>query len=71
LLLHRCKGEYAESSEYQLLIRVVKEHRGYVANLIETVDGCGSLFKLPRTIGKSVITSTMNDKSELAGFKFL
>ncbi|MDD4528138.1 MAG: transposase [Candidatus Margulisbacteria bacterium] len=80
LLLHKCKGSYDESSEYQLLIRVIKEqtttaadgnlelkskndetldasilqnpsdpdatfrfksgkeHRGYVANLIETVD---------------------------------
>lgn len=86
LLLHRCKGKYDESSEYQLLIRVIKEqtttandgnlqlktkddetldasilqnpsdpdatfrakagkeHRGYVANLIETVDKNGSII---------------------------
>ena len=86
LLAHKCKGEYDESSEYQLLIRVIKEqttttengnlqlkskddetlnssilqnpsdpdatfrfkagkeHRGYVANLIETVDENGSII---------------------------
>lgn len=86
LLSHKCKGEYNESSEYQLLIRVIKEqttttddgnlqlkskddetldssllqnpsdpdatfrfksgkgHRGYVANLIETVDENGSII---------------------------
>lgn len=86
LLLHKCKGEYDESSEYQLLIRVIKEqtitatdgnlqlkskddetldasilqnpsdpdatfrfkagkeYRGYVANLIETVDENGSII---------------------------
>lgn len=86
LLLHKCKGKYDESSEYQLLIRVIneqttedtegnlklkskddktldsnilqnpsdpdatfrfksgKEHRGYVANLIETVDDNGSII---------------------------
>ncbi len=86
LLLHKCKGEYDDSSEYQLLIRVIneqttedtdgnlqlkskddktlnssilqnpsdpdatfrikagKEHRGYVANLVETVDENGSII---------------------------
>ncbi|NLD92096.1 MAG: transposase [Fibrobacter sp.] len=86
ILLHKCKGKYDESSEYQLLIRVIneqttedtdgklqlkskddktldssilqnpsdpdatfrfkagKEHRGYVANLVETVDDNGSII---------------------------
>ena len=86
LLLHKCKGAYDESSEYQLLVRVIneqatkdtegnlllkskddetlnssilqnpsdpdatyrfksgKEHRGYVANLVETVDENGSII---------------------------
>jgi len=86
LLLHKCKGAYDESSEYQLLIRVINEqttedtegnlqlkskddetlnssilqnpsdpdatyrfksskgHRGYVANLVETVDENGSII---------------------------
>ena len=86
ILLHKCKGKYDESSEYQLLIRVIheqttkdddgnfqlkpkddktldssilqnpsdpdatfrfksgKEHRGYVANLVETVDENASII---------------------------
>jgi len=86
ILLYKCKGKYDESSEYQLLIRVIneqttedtdgnlqlkpkddktldssilqnpsdpdatfrfksgKEHRGYVANLVETVDENGSII---------------------------